>query len=118
MYLAARTPENATHGKPRLKDTETGIGHLNNESVAAFADTDILTDAVRLEIHEQLQDLNQSTVGYWQRITSDFESRVAVLEKSFENESFLKLRDPAVPLPHVAPKWYGRRTVDSGYRRV
>jgi len=88
MHVQARTAKNGTQDQPGLQLEYAGmrVAALNDRPEFALGGMDVMTTAywaaLRLEIHQKLQELKRSGDGYWERIKSDFETKIAALEAS------------------------------------
>ena len=89
MHVETRTAkDNRAQRRPGLQPEYAGmrVPALDDRSVVALAGMDVMTmadwAALRDEVHQKLQDLKQSGDGYWKRIKSDIEARIAALEES------------------------------------
>jgi len=88
MDVEARTAKVAVQDRPAFKTNDLGtkIEALNYRSELALAGMQIMTasewDALKFELHQKFQELEQSGDRFWQRVKSDLETKVAALEKS------------------------------------
>ena len=89
MHVETKTARNKrAQGRRGLQPGDAGmrVPALDDRSVIAFAGMDVMTmtdwAALRDEVHQKLQDLKPSGDGYWERIKSDLEAKIAALEES------------------------------------
>jgi hypothetical protein len=87
MHVEARALKNATLDQSRfqLKDGGMRVAALKDGSEVALAGLDMMMTAdwaaLRLEINQKLQELEQLGNGYWQRMKSDLERKITALEE-------------------------------------
>jgi hypothetical protein len=85
------TAKNVTQDEPGFQRQCEGMGvaAFNSRTEAVFAGMNSMRvpdwAALRLEIHQTLQQLKPSGDGYWRRINSDLETKVAALEDSIQS---------------------------------
>jgi hypothetical protein len=88
MNVEAKTARMAIQDKPAFNPNCVGtkVEALINRSELALAGMEIMKisdwDALKLELHQKIQELKQSGDGLWQRVKPDLEAKVAVLEAS------------------------------------
>jgi len=88
MHVEARTAKNRTQDRTGLQPKDAGmrVTALNGRSAVTLGCADVMTiadwGALRLEIHQKLQELKQWGDGCWLQIEPDLEAKVAALEES------------------------------------
>jgi hypothetical protein len=93
MTVEARTARIDTQDEPAFKPNYVGtkVEALNNRSGLGLTGLRNMAtadwDALKLELHQKIQELKQSGDGYWQRVKPDLETKVAALEESIRLSS-------------------------------